>query len=151
MRITLACVAAVLTLATISCNKDIQNSDAVKQSVVDYLRSKSGETGLNMDNMTVEVTSVSYQKDEARAMVRFVPKGIPGGGMQMSYVLDRKGNKWVVRGRQENGANPHGAGGVPPSQQQGLPPGHPATGGAPGALPPGHPGVGTKAPDGSKQ
>ena len=107
---------------------------------MDYLRSKNTQTGLNMDAMTVDVTSVSYEKDAARATLRFTPKGIPGGGMQRTYVLDRKGNKWVVRGRQESG-NPHGAGAAP---QQEMPPGHPATGGAPGALPPGHPAVGSK-------
>ena len=132
-------LATLAALTVISCSKDIQNSDAVKQGVMDYLRSKNAQTGLNMDAMTVDVTSVSYQKDEARATLRFTPKGIPGGGMQMTYVLDRKGNKWVVRGKQDSG-NPHGAGGMAPQE---MPPGHPATG-APGALPPGHPAVGTK-------
>jgi hypothetical protein len=137
VRILLATIAA---LTVISCSKDIQNSEAVKQSVLDYLRSNNQKIGLNLDAMTLDVTSVSYQKDQARAMVRFTPKGMPQGGMQFGYLLERKSNKWVVKGPLENGLNPHGAGGVP----QEMPPGHPATGGAPGALPPGHPAVGSK-------
>jgi len=123
-------------LATISCSKDIQNQDAVKQGVLDYLRANNSQTGLNMDAMQVDVTSVSFQRDEARATLRFTPKGIPGGGMQMTYSLDRKGSKWVVRGRTESGADPHGAGGMP-SQ--------------PGDLPLGHPAIGSQNPSGSKQ
>jgi hypothetical protein len=132
-------------LLTISCSKDIQNTDAVKQGVTDYLKDSQAKTGLNLDAMQIEVRSVSFQRDEARANVYITPKGIPTGGMQLTYVLARKGNKWVVRGRSESGANPHGAGGEMPQE---LPPGHPQTtpGGAQpgGALPPGHPPVGSK-------
>jgi len=136
-------------LAVISCSKDIQNSDAVKQAVVDYLKTR--QTGLNMDAMTIDVTSLAFQKDQAQATVRFTPKGIPNGGMSMSYALDRKGNKWVVRGRLENGVNPHGgqalpdgSGGATPAVPMPLPPGHPSTNPSGGALPPGHPAVDTK-------
>lgn len=138
-------IVIVAALVTISCSKDIQNDDAVKQAVVDYLHARNSQTGLNLDAMTIDVTSVSFQHDEARATLRFVPKGIPNGGMQMTYVLDRKGNKWVVRGRTESGANPHGAGPAPPGSTPELPlplpPGHPSTnpGGQP--LPAGHPPV----------
>jgi len=47
--------------------------------------------------------------------------------MMMNYTLDRKGGKWVVRGRTENGVNPHGAT-APPT----------------GTLPPNHPPIGSK-------
>ena len=140
----------VAALTAISCSKDIQNNDAVKQAVIDYLRTR--QTGLNMDAMTVDVAQVAFQKDQATATMRFTPKGIPNGGMSMTYALDRKGNKWVVRGRVENGMSPHGAGQAPPGQvpevPMPLPPNHPAvppTGAPPtGALPPGHPPVSTK-------
>ena len=90
-------IGAVALLA--GCSKDIQNSDAVKQSVVDYLKARTAETGLNMDLMQVDVTAVSFDKDQARATVYFRPKSSPdAGGMAMNYVLDRKGAKWVVRG-----------------------------------------------------
>jgi hypothetical protein len=130
-------LAALVLLA--ACAKDIQNPEAVRQGVVDYLKSRSSEIGINMDNIDVKVTNVSFEKDVARASVSFSAKGgPPNGGMSMSYVLDRKGDKWAVRGRQTNTANPHGAGqalpGAPPGSS-----GEPAPG---GQLPPGHPPAG---------
>jgi hypothetical protein len=80
--------------------------------------------------------------------------------MSMQYVLERKGNEWVVKGRAGGdvhtgmpqgvpGQQAPGATGAPGSTGPGsigampqiLPPGHPSTGGAApsGALPPGHP------------
>jgi hypothetical protein len=136
LRVVFLPIVALLFLA--SCAKDIQNSEAVRQGVVDYLNQRSGEIGINMDNIDVKVTNLSFEKDVARASVSFSAKGGPaGGGMSMSYVLDRKGDKWAVRGRQTNSANPHGAGqalpgGTPGEQAPGEPP------------PPGHPPVGSK-------
>jgi hypothetical protein len=141
-----------VALLTISCSRDIQNTDAVKQGVTEYLKASQAKTGLNLDAMQIEVRSVSFERDQARANVYISPKGVQTGGMQLTYVLARTGNKWVVRGRTESGANPHGnqmQEGLPP---QGLPPGHPQM--APGAgrpdappgaaLPPGHPPLGSK-------
>jgi len=138
-KLTLAAAALLLT----ACSKDIQNADAVKQGVVDYLQERKSQTGLDMNLMQVDVLSVSFDKNQARAVVMFRPKNTAdAAGMQMAYTLDRKGNKWVVAHNDNAGANPHGSGGM-----QGMPPGHPATGAQPGtggaqggkALPPGHP------------
>ncbi len=119
--------AAVALLA--GCARDIQNTDAVRQAVVDYLKARTAQTGLDVNLMQVDITSVSFERDQARANVFFRPKtGPAAGGMQMAYVLDRKGGKWVVRGRSDTGSNPHGAGAMPPgnpSETQPLPPGHP--------------------------
>jgi hypothetical protein len=154
-------VAAVLAL--VSCSRDIQNTEAVKQGVVDYLKGRSSQLGLNIDAMKIDVTSVSFRAgNEAHATVLFSPKGMEGaGGMTMSATLDKKGSRWVVRGHLESGgANPHGAGGLPPNPSDGqgaspspgaLPPGHPPIGGSSpssgaspgGALPPGHPPIGS--------
>jgi len=146
--------AAALLLA--GCSRNIDNGAAVRQGVMDYLRARTAQTGLNVDQMDVEVTSVSFQKDEAHAVVNFRPKGVAQGGMQMNYTLDRKDNQWVVRGRSMNMANPHGVPDgsgsptLPPDHPSSiapdaLPPGHPSTGAPPsGALPPGHPPVGSK-------
>jgi hypothetical protein len=49
--------------------------------------------------------------------------------MQMQYTLERKGDRWVVKGRRDSGGLPHG--------------------GTPGAMPPGHPPTGASAPPGS--
>lgn len=145
-------MAAGLALLLAGCSRNIDNGDAVREGVVDYLRARTAQTGLDVNLMQVDVTAVSFQQDEAHATVYFRPKGAANqGGMQMSYTLDRKGEKWVVRAR-SGGANPHGGAIVPGASPQegaegtpGLPPGHPAAG-APssGELPPGHPAVGSK-------
>jgi hypothetical protein len=104
-----------------ACSKDIQNTEAVRQGVVDYLQQRTAETGLDVNSLVVTVSSVSFEQDVARATVSFSPKSAPSvTGMSMNYVLDRKGDKWVVKGRQVNPVNPHGAGEIPP--------GHPTTG-----------------------
>lgn len=120
-------LAAVLLSA---CSRDIQNTDAVRQAVVDYLRARTAQTGLDVDLMQVDVTSVAFEHDQASATVFFRPKA-GGSGMQMNYTLERNGDKWVVRGRTESVINPHGA--------QGLP-----------ALPQGHPPIGAAQPTGSQ-
>ena len=134
-----------LFLALASCSRDIQNQEAVKQGVLDYLKTRSPQLGLNMDAMKVDVTSISFHGgNEARATVLFTAKGMDGAGaMTMSATLDKKGSKWVVRGHLESGgASPHGAGGMP-----GLPPNHPTVPGGStspgGTLPPGHPPIGS--------
>lgn len=91
------------------CARDINNTDAVRAGVVEYLSKRTGQTGLDMNSMAVNVTSVSFQKNEAHATVSFKPKGSDAaGGMSMNYVLERRGDQWVVKGRQESGLNPHG-------------------------------------------
>ena len=120
----------IAAVALGGCASNIQNADAVKRGVLDYLKERAPTMGLNMDAMDAVVTSVSFEKDVARAAVSFVVKGATGGGMNMDYVLDRKGDKWVVRGRQVSPASPHGAEGLP---------GGALPGGAPQGLPPGHP------------
>lgn len=104
---------AVLSLLA-ACTPDIQNKDAVKSSIVDYLKARQAQTGLNMDGMQVEISTLTFSSsgNEAHANVMFTPKA-GGGAMQMPYTLDRKGSKWVVRARAEGGENPHGAAGLP--------------------------------------
>ena len=93
-----------------ACTKDIQNTDAVRRAIVDYLKARQDKTGLNMDLMKVDVSSVTFSSsgNEAHATVMFTPKA-GGAGMQIPYTLDRKGDKWVVRAHAEGGGNPHGA------------------------------------------
>lgn len=122
----------VVAFLLAGCGRNIQNEAAVRQGVLDYLQQRKAQTGLDLDSMDVSVTSVSFQKNEARATVYFKPKG-SSDGMQMNYALERSGDKWVVKGRSESGANPHGAQGLPGNphgdtmspNSQGLPPGHP--------------------------
>jgi hypothetical protein len=141
--ITVARIALGITVALVSgCKKDIQNKDAVRQGVMNYLAKRS-----DLVSMDVKVTSVDFSKDEATATVRFQAKGndSPAASMTMQYLLERKSDQWVVKGRAGSG-NPHG--GTPPSgagsmgaMPQTMPPGHPMVGSGE-ALPSGHPAVG---------
>jgi len=144
----LSLLPAVLLLAACS-RKDIQTPEAVRQAVLEDLQARQAQTGVDLSSMTIEVPSVTFNKDEARATVSFVPKG-GRGGMQMPYTLTRKGDKWVVsdRGAPHAEELPAGASG------QALPPGHPSVGAIPGEapgqtpggaqLPAGHPPVQSK-------
>ncbi len=154
-----ACACFVLAAG---CKKNIENQEAIRQGVMNYLSKRS-----DLLAMDVSVGAVEFRgQNEATATVHFQAKGnsSPAAGMNMQYVLERKGNDWVVKGRSgENAA--HGAGGMPPGGVPGggapgslggmpnlpgqggggagaLPPGHPGIGGGAGqALPPGHPQV----------
>jgi hypothetical protein len=128
------CVLVVSVLVLASRSKNIQNPEAVKEGVIDYLKQRAPTMGLDMSAMDVNVGSISFEKDIARANVSFVPKGMPpgSGGMSMDYVLERKGDKWAVKGRQVSPGNAHGDQALPGSMPPGeLPPGHPPTGQAP--------------------
>lgn len=126
----------------LGCHKDIQNKEAVRQGVLDYFKSRPDLTA-----MEVSVSSVQFRNDQADATVYVKAKGedAPGSGMEMKYTLDRKDNRWVVKGRGAGSAgangNPHGGAGTMPM------PG--PDGGA--ALPPGHPSVGSQQSPGSQR
>ena len=117
---------ALLTLAGCS-SQNIQTKEAVKEAIVSYLNARAQKTGINMGAMNVEVNTMSFQADHATVGVSFNLK-TGEGGMQMSYELDREGNKWVVKGASTTG-----------KESGGMPPNHPPAG---GALPPGHPPAG---------
>lgn len=129
-RLALLALAAILA----ACSKNIQNTEAVRSAVLDYLASRSGQTGLNMAQMQVDITAVSFEKDVARTTISIKPKSATSG-MTMSYTLDRSGDKWVVR----PSANPH-----PGAMPEGaMPPGTKAPPIPPGAsMPAGHPPIG---------
>jgi hypothetical protein len=129
----MALAAAVLLAA---CGGAGQNSqEAVQQGVMDHLSTRSG---LDVGSMDVKVTSVEFRGDEAEATVSFQAKGStdPAAGMQMNYTLERKGKRWVVKGK-SGGDGAHGGGAAdahgatPPAGE--LPPGHPPTGDAAGS------------------
>ena len=48
---------------------NIDNKEAVRKGVVDYLDKRKSQTGLDMSLMNVEVTNVTFEKNEARATV----------------------------------------------------------------------------------
>jgi hypothetical protein len=124
----------VATLFFCGCNRDIQNKEAVREGVVKYLAKRPDLTA-----MDVSVTAVSFRDNQATANVHFQAKGnnSQAAGMSLTYILEKKGSEWVVKGR--SGADMHGA----QPGVQGMPPGHPSVGdgssGAMPAMPPGHP------------
>lgn len=109
---------------------------------MDYLNNRKSQTGLDLSLMNVEVTSVAFMNNQAQATVAFRPKD-SSSGMSMNYVLERRGDKWVVSksGGTMGGANPHGGamGGAP-----GMANPHGGAEGMPTTMPPGHPPVDTK-------
>ena len=121
----------LLTVALLAfgCSGSGGSDDAVKQGVMEHLSSRAG---LDVSSMDVEVSSVTFQDGEAEATVSFRPKGVtdPEAGMQMQYKLEKKGSRWVVKGKAgASGSAPHGGGmesphgGMPPSGE--MPSGHP--------------------------
>ena len=119
-------ILAVLSAALlwVGCQRGAQTPEAVRQGVIDHLSSRPGLT-IDINAMTIEVTSVSFRQNEADATVSFRPKGGgAGAGMEMRYTLERKGERWVVKGKAEAAGAPHGAG-----MGDSMPPGHPPMGG----------------------
>jgi hypothetical protein len=141
-RLTIFTAALLLSLTVLSgCKRDIQNMDAVRQGVLNYLSKRS-----DLLSMDVSIANVTYRQDEATATVHFQAKGnnTPGSGMDMRYVLERKGNDWVVKGRAGGDAHGQGMGAVPPGAQ---PSGSGSIGAMPQTLPPGHPAIPSKRPE----
>jgi hypothetical protein len=143
---------ALLSGATIACNRAPENKDAVREGVMEHL---SKNTGLDLKSMDVEIGNVTFQGNQATAAVSFKPKSSPDAGMSMNYTLERRGAKWIVQQKAGAGAGAgHGAGmpdsGAPPADPGAHAPGStPPPAAAGEALPPGHPPV---APDaGSKK
>ncbi len=122
------------------CHRDIQNTEAVRQGILKYLAKRA-----DLSSMDVTVANVSFRSDEADANVHFQAKGssAPGSGLDIRYILVRRGNEWEVKGRSGmgTGANPHGT-----AAGMGA---HGGMGSAP-ALPPGHPPIGAPPPAANK-
>jgi hypothetical protein len=122
---SLAICIAALVLA--GCAKNIDNPEAVKQGIVNDIGKK-----VDIQNMDVNVDSVSFREKEATANVSFRPKGgDPAQSITMTYTMERKGDEWHVKDRnmqRHEQAKPGTAGPIAPGTP--LPPGHPAMGGA---------------------
>jgi hypothetical protein len=126
----------LVCLALAGCHPNMQNEDAVKRGVMDYLSTRQG---LNIASMDVSVASMVFRENEVDATVTFSPKGSTAAQpMSIHYVLERKGDRWVVKPRADGGQNPHGGMGANP---HGGGMSMPERGSPAGALPPGHPPV----------
>lgn len=106
------------------CSRNIQTSEAVRAGVIKHL---SQNSGLNLAQMDIEVTSVTFRDNEADAVVGFKPRGAAAtSGMSMRYTLERQGSEWVVKKKADSGMG-HGM--------------MPSDSALPGQLPSGHPPV----------
>ena len=138
--LALAVVAALLAAG--GCSRKVDNQEAVRQAVLDYLAKKS----LNVGAMQVDITSVSFRENEADAVVSFRGKDTPAGqtaaGMTMNYTLTKQGNAWVVKGRTgsttpDHAATAPGAAAGGDAGASSMPSGHPPAGDSPmPAMPP---------------
>ena len=130
----------LVCLALAGCHRNIQNEDAVKRGVMDYLSTRQG---LNIASMNVTVASMVFRQNEVDATVVFTPRDSNAAQpMSIVYTLEKNGDRWVVKPRAAGGQNPHGAmgGGMGGNPHGGMAmPG--GAGGGAGALPPGHPTV----------
>ena len=102
--------ALLLSLCLAACNRGVQDREAIRQSIVDHLKSR---------NMPVdaEVTSVQVNGNQATAECAIMPKGAPGQKVPMGYKLERRDGKWAVLGLAETA--PHGGampGGMPAAE-----------------------------------
>ncbi len=85
-----------------ACNRGIENKDAVRQAIIDHLKARNFP-------VDVSLTSVTFNGKRADAVVVVTPKGANASqGMTMPYQLEQQGGKWVIVGRGDSGANPHG-------------------------------------------
>lgn len=128
-------------LGAVACsNANIDNKDAVKAAMIEYLQKNQASTGLDPNAMDINVDAVQFERDTARATVSFLIKGSEQG-MQGNYTLTRDGNKWANVTRQNITAAPHGlTPDAPPAQEPLLP----VIPGAQPQMPAGHPPVGSK-------
>ncbi len=127
-------------LLAAACKKETNTKDALRQAVIDHLATRKG-LDLNMSSLNVVITAMNVRETDADATVSFEPRG-GGSGMNMKYMFERQGDKWVVKGKQDSGAA-HGAAAPPAEGSVELPPGHPPAGSPGGALPPDHPPLGS--------
>lgn len=135
---------AVLGLAILiltGCADRLHNKEQVQAAVVERLQSHSG---LDLKQLDITTTGVSFEKNKAYATVAFHPKGDPSinSGMTMKYTLQEQAGKWVVVNVGDTDG--HGSAGISSPED-----GRGETG---GALPPGHPPLNsTASPSGVPQ
>jgi hypothetical protein len=141
-------IAVASALVIVGCSRAPENRDAVREAVTEHL---SKNAALDMNQLTVDIADVKFQGNEATASVAIKPKSAPEQGMTMSYTLERRGDKWQVKGRGAGHGGGMGTeGGMDPQPGSGMPSGHPpvnAPGGTKsGDLPAGHPPVNSPPP-----
>ena len=106
-----------LFLALAACNRGNQDTNAIRQGVLDHLAGRS----LNVSAMDIDIPSVQYHGDRADVTVTFRPKGVATSqGMTVRYQMASSGGRWTVVNTEDSGhsvpqgtPNPHGGGALP--------------------------------------
>ena len=146
----------LIALLIAGCKRAPQDKEAIRVAIMDHVTKNAG---IDMSQINLEVGEVKFSGNDATASASFKPKGSPAQGMNMSYTLERRGEKWFVKGRAAGHGGMGGGMGSPMgsgpdasgAERTGeLPSGHPpvnSPGSAPKTdLPPGHPPVNQPAP-----
>jgi hypothetical protein len=105
----------------------MKTKEKVQAAIEERIKSRPG---LDLKNIDIAITDVTFEKNLAHATVSFHPKGDANlsSGMSMKYTLEAREGKWVVT---KTGMSGDHAGTMNPAQGDG----------AAGALPAGHPSV----------
>jgi hypothetical protein len=113
-------LAAALWLT--GCQNDMKSREKVQQAILSRLQEHSG---LDLKNLDVNTTAVTFNKNMAYATVFFHPKNDSklDGGMTMKYTLTTRDGKWVVVNVADSQG--HGMPGKSSAGSSELPPGHP--------------------------
>ncbi|HKW61486.1 MAG TPA: hypothetical protein VJN89_02980 [Candidatus Acidoferrum sp.] len=145
-RITVALGLAMALIGLNACKKQTNDNDAIRAGILQHLTSIGT---LNMSAMDMDMRRVAVTSNQAHAEVEFrVKNSPPGGGMQVAYDLEKRGDAWVVLKSQPLGGMQHPATSQNPGANQ---PVHsmpnfnellnPSANPGQGTLPPGHPPV----------
>jgi len=135
-RVSLAALLGTFVFLTGGCKSKPDSKDAIRDGVVKHIGAMNG---LNVNNMTITVTKTTVNGDRAQADVDIRAKNSDPSApaMQLTYDLQKQGEKWVVLKGQPTGGMQHPAPGeMPPAGS--MPPGHPPTGSS-GQMPANHP------------
>lgn len=106
-RMALALPLVVAFLGLSACKKQANDNDAIRAGILQHLTSIGT---LNMSAMEMDMRSFAVTGNQAHAEVEFRVKnsGPPGGGMQVAYDLEKRGDAWVVlRSQPLGGAMQH--------------------------------------------
>src|SRR5215469_3906382 len=129
-RALLASLLGVALVFASACKSKTDENEAIRAGVMKHLVALNM---LNMSNMEVKVTQATINGNQAQAQVEIRSKGGDPNAppMQIGYVLEKRGEEWVVlKSTGMGGGMQHPGPGEAP-------------GSAPGTMPPGHPNVTT--------
>jgi hypothetical protein len=106
-----------------ACRDSIKDKAKVQEAILNRLQSHSG---LDLKELDVNTTAVSFEKNRAYATVAFHPKGDPAvnSGMSLKYTLEDRDGKWVVINVADSQG--HGISGHASAGGDQLLPGHPS-------------------------